>query len=351
MVMSLDDLKAENAAKEAEEAQKDENATEENETDLSPQDIDEENETVAAEGEAVEQDEGAELESKDTEKPEVEDWMKGDDHASQAEKKFTDADIGKAKAPLKSKLADKDSELEMLKAELEALKNKPAEAVQTSELTRPKRDDFYDNDDPEAAYDDAFADYVIAKTRATTAAETRAVSADEATKQAKAAISKGEDEHYERVAKLVDESGIEPGVYQSADLAFRQAIDNASPGEGDTVASIFMGRLGEGSDKVIFNVGINADKQQKLTKLLIDDPTGLDAGMYLAEIKATLTSPKKLTTNAPRPPPDMKGDATANASTKALKKRYLKSTDMQERINIRKQAREAGVSKDSINSW
>jgi len=353
MVKTLDELKAENAAAEAaaaEEAQKVENAAEENELDESTQGSDDENEDAEADKESEELEQAAEAGEGKTEEIEAEDWMKGDDHESQVEKKFGDNDMAGLRKKLKAKLSDKEGEIEALKAENEALKNSGTQA-NTGALTRPKRDDFFDKDEPDTAYDEALTDYIIEKTRADTAAANAANSLNEAEKAAKLKISQGEDAHYNRVAKLVEASGIKPETYQAADLAFRQAIDSALPGNGDNVAAIFMGRLGEGSEKVVYNMLVNQNKLAKLTSLLRDDPTGLDAGMYLAEIKSTVTLPKKTRSSAPKPAPEIKGDASENKSAKSLKKKYLASDDLQERINLRSQARAAGVSTDILNSW
>lgn len=351
--MSLDDLKAANAAAEKAEtnaAQTDENKSDEKDLDGSPQDADNENDAGEGKDNPGDIGEGAEPKPDETGDAELEDWMRGDADTPEAEKEFTSKDMAAQRHKYKSKLADTKTELDDIKAELEALKNKPA-AGQPQQLVRPKRDDFFDNDDPEGAYDEAFSEFILKKAEAQMAAQTASTNQQRAQQQAAEKISKDEEAHYDRVAKLVADSGIKPDLYQSADRAFREAIDAAIPGSGDNIAAVFMGKMGEGSEKVVYSIGINSAKKAKLTQLLLDDPTGLDAGMYMAELKSSVLSSNKKQSRAPKPAPETKGDAKESGKFKSLKKLYQSSTNQQDRMDIVGRAKAAGIGIKETLSW
>lgn len=325
-----------------------ENADEEVETDTPPQAVEEETEEEAAKDEAEvtegdsDPESDAETPAEEPEETEVEDWMKGDESEG-AEKKFTDSDIAAAKKKLKAKLESKDSELEEAKAEIERLKNGRTE---TKSLNRPKREDFYELEDPEAAYIEALTDFKLEQESAKRAAKIKDKEANLQQQQYQQEINKGVDQHYERAVKLAEESGIASETYQSADLAVRQSIDSVRPGLGDVITEGLIANLGEGSEKVFYSLGVNRAKRDKLVDLLKADPGGIKAAMYLGTLKAELTSPQKRKTNAPKPAPSMKGDATASASSSALKRKYdaaHKKGDTSAAFNIKRQAKKDGV--------
>lgn len=343
-VQTLDDLKAE---EEAAEAQTDENEAGENELNESPQGSDNENDTDSVDGENAEDGEGAEPNPDDTKDPETEDWMKGDDHASQAEKKYTGQDIGDAKARLKTKLDKRhSSELDEKDARIAELE-RAANVAKPVSLERPKREDFYDEDDSDAAYDAAYEKYLLNKMDSRQVATNETTQQQQQQEKAKQKLAEGEDAHYERADKLVKKSDIKPETYQAADLAFRQAIDNAVKGGGDNIAAHFMGLLGEGSVEVVYNMGINAEKLEKLTSLLREDPNGLKATVFLTELKGELTSPKKRKTNTPTPAPDINSDVQSKGQASALEKKFASAKTSQLQMDILREARAAGV--DSKN--
>jgi len=284
---------------------------------------------------AEDTDEGGEPKAEDTDEEEVEDWLKGDDHTSQAEKKFTDGDIGKAKAKLKAKVKLKDGEIEKLQAEIAELKV-PKQA-QPSNLQKPKRDDFFEADDPEDAYTDALMDWKLNNHQATQAAANATVNQQRAQSENELRVSQGEDKHYERAGNLVNESNISSDKYQAADGAFRQAIEDVAPGDGDNIAAALVTRLGPGSEKVVYNMGVNKAKLVKFAELLRSDPMGLDAYGYLVELKTELNSPNKRKTNAPTPAAEVKGDMVVNDLKKQLEKAES-SGDIQAQVSLKSNA-------------
>lgn len=343
---SLSELKAANA--EAEAAAEDENVTDEVEEDSLPQEDESEAEDGAVEETTEEPDEVAETETEDAETTDTEDWMQGDEPTSQAEKKFTDGDIGKAKAKLKAKLADRNSEIERLQAELDAAKTSRPKA---EGLAEPKPEDFEEADDPDREYLKAYAQWSNKQAMA----EAQAAQASEATarqqKQQALEIAKSVDQHYERALELSTSSGISAEQYQNADRVFREMIDSIYPQAGDAIAEALIANMGKGSEKVVYNLGINQTKRAELKALLEADKNGLKAAVYLGKLTEQLTAPTKRKTAAPTPAKAIKGDATENASLKALKKRYdaaHKAGNKQEAFNLRREGRKAGA---NVNDW
>ena len=327
----LAQLKAENAAREAELA-------------ASPQDEAEElNEAATDEQDAGGQDADLDQDAEGA-TAEAEDWMKGDEPGSQgADKKFTDSDIGAAKAKLRSKLEAKhQTELDEMRAKIEAL-SKPQVPQATA---RPTRDQFYDQDDPDEAYAEALIDWKLGSTAAQQQASRTQYEQQRKQLEQKQAIEQAVDQHYERAAKLAATSGIEPELYQSADYRVRSAIEGLFPNGGDAVTDSLISAIGEGSERVMYNLGINGARLAELKTLLANDPSGIKASMYLGTLKAELTAPAKRKSSAPAPATQVKGDAATTETGRALHKKYLdahKAGKAGEAFSLKRQAKAAGV--------
>lgn len=315
-MQTLAQLKAENAAAEAAEA------AEAEETETPPQEVEEETEEAteaeAVEVEAEETEEGADPGEDETGETETEAWMQGDDQTSDAEKKFTDNDIGAAKKKLRAKLEGRhNDEVDQLKAQIKQL-----EQGKPKELSKPKREDFFESEDPEEAYIDALTDYKINKSQA----ESQASTATEATRNRQAEVKRttdtAVDQHYLRAEKLADKSGISDELYKSSDLKVRNMIESLYPKAGDKITDELIASLGDGSEKVFFSVGVKDSRLAELKSRLEQDPSGIKAGMYLGQLNAELSAPQKRKTKAPAPATQIKGDANTSAPNKALKKKY-----------------------------
>lgn len=337
MDKTLEELRADNAAEEAARAaapQADVTDT----TDAAADDLN--TDPNLAEGE--EGDEGKEAEP--------ESWMKGDDQESQgADKKFTDGDIGAAKAKLRSKLEAKhQSEVEQLRAQLEEARRN---TVAPQPSARPKREEFYDKDDPDEAYTEALADWKIKDTLARQHNDTQQYEFQRKQLEVQKTIESGVDQHYERAATLAAASGISPELYQSADHRVRSAIDGIFPGAGENITNSLIASLGEGSEKVFYNLGVSPKRLKELTSKLAADPTGLQASIYLGRLSAELTAPVRRTSSAPAPATTVQGDANTTEQGKGLQKKYTearKKGDAQTAFNIR---REAKAAKINVDSW
>lgn len=327
MDKTLEELRAENAAAEAANAQVPQTGANDAD-DAAANDLND------ADDHADDQDD------EDGAKAEPESWMKGDDQESHgAEKKFTDKDIGAAKARLRSKLDETKSELEQLRQQLEDERRKN---VVQQPSAKPKRDDFYDQDDPDEAYTEALADWKVKDALGRQHSETQQYEFQRKQLEAQQAIETGVDQHYERAAKLAAASGISPELYQSADLRVRSAIDGVFPGGGEQVTNSLIACLGEGSEKVFYNLGVSPKRLAELVSKLQADPSGLQASTFLGRLSAELTAPVRRTSNAPAPATTVQGDANTSEVGKGLHRKYQeahKKGDTQAAFNIRREAK------------
>jgi len=348
MVQTLSEAKAERLAQEKadqEAVEQNENALDENEAAPSPQDGDDDLENKAVDDESNELDDDADQNQEEGEESETEDWMQSDDHESQAEKKYSGTDIGAAKAKVRAKaekkLEEKDGEIEKLKADIEALKRVP----KSEKLVRPKRDDFDDHNDPDEAYEDALLDWSgkrdAAERQANQAGEATASNQREATEN----INKAVDQHYEDAVVLAEKSGISADAYHKADLTVRQMFESIFPKAGDATMDAIIANLGKGSDKVMYNIGVNSTRRTELKDILLSDKTGLKAMGYLGNLKGELNAPSKRKTNAPKPAANATGDANTSGKFSAAEKKYNaahKGGNAQEAFNLKRAAKKAG---------
>lgn len=261
---------------------------------------------------------------------------------------------------LKGKLHEKDDENQQLKqriADLEAKLSgssddgqikKPQTATTKTEIDvgeKPKRADFDDEDD----YFDARDEWRDKKRLA----ESNQKQQEAQVQKQKETVQKAVDDHYSRASKLVEKHKIEPEVYQGADKAFRQALDDVQPGKGEAIADALISMIGEESEKLVFHIGRNKQRRAELAQAIKDDPVGNKAMMLLGTWRGEIKSPGKRTTKAPAPAPNIGtgNGAAATVKTKALKKKYEKacaSNDMQARIDAKFEAKKAGV---DVSQW
>lgn len=338
MSQTLEELRAENAAAEAAEA-------------TVPQTGVDDAKEVAAAGttatdELAEGDEGEE-----GQQAEPEAWMTGDDQESPgAQKKFTDKDIGAAKAGLRAKLEKQhQTELDQMRAQLEELRSKSVVQQPTS---KPKRDQFYDQDDPDEAFLEALADWRVSERIANEQAGKQQYERQRQQLEAHQKISSSVDQHYERAATLAAASGITPELYQSADRRVREAIQGVFGGEsGEHVTNALIANLGEGSEKVMYKLGVSPKSLAELTSKLRDDPNGLQAAIYLGKLSAELTTTARKRSNAPAPATNVQGDANTSDVSRNLLRKYQeahKRGDTQAAYDIRSEAKGKKI---NVSTW
>ena len=246
------------------------------------------------------------------------------------------------KDKLKGRIKERDSEIDQLRRELAELKegNKVSPA---SQVKRPREDDYNTTEEYDAALD-RYEEQRLSQLAG------RTTQAEQAKKTAEARTA-AVDTHYKRADEFVSKYGIAPEKYKAADEAIRKAVDAVMPGQGEVVTDHLISLLGEGSERALFRVGARPEVLREFQALLVEDKTGLKAGVFLGRQLELVTNPKKRTTNAPPPSRQLKGDAGPNANAAALKKVYQeahKKGDTKKAYAAKKQARSAGV---NVSAW
>jgi len=253
----------------------------------------------------------------------------------------------KAKKRLQGKISEQDSEIDKLRAELEAVKNGRVQQEQPpTQNKRPRMEDFETDDDYYAAKD-RFEDI---------AAEGRQVRIENQRKQTEAVethktkLEESLEAHYDRADELLKESGMSPEVYKAADNAVRSAVETIRPNGGDSVVDLFISGMGKGSEKVMGYLGRNKVALAKFQNLLSKDPTGIKAAVYLGEQKKRLSKQQTNQTTQARPPvTQLKDGGTATPSKH--KKAYdeaVKKGDVSAMFKHKGAAKKAGA---DVKKW
>lgn len=282
----------------------------------------------------------------DTEQEEVEAWMLESDSGSEesAEKTVALNEHIKLRQSLKEKNREKDGEIEDLRRQLEELKNgglKPQPAQSQAPVKpRPKLADFdYDEDAHGSALDEWYSENLAAKIQE----QQQSSSQQEQQRRQSEKLEQSVNQHYERAEALVKANKIEPKKYQDADTRFRQALEDVSPGNGDRFAEMLIARLGEGSEKVVYNLGINGSRLNELKATFQNDPTGIEAAFYLGQKKAEISRPVQRRSQAPKPAAQVKGGGDGKVAGRSdFSRRYEKAKTDNERFRIYREAKKAG---------
>lgn len=250
---------------------------------------------------------------------------------------------------LKAKLHEKDDELESLKAEVERLKSGSTQQAAPEKMPpKPKLEDFdYDESSHEAALDDWYEKKIEAKLSSTLTTKQTEQQQRESAERQKKALDEAVDRHYTRAAKLVEEGKVSEEKYTQADRAVRESFERIANGKGDVIVDSLiktLDSLGEGSEKVFYQLGVNPAKMQEITNLFASDPSGLSTVAYLGKLQASIQSPTKRKSSAPAPSPELKGGGSTKAPGDAFLKRYKKAGgNVQARLDIKREAKRQGI--------
>lgn len=287
---------------------------------------------------------GAEPETEDEDAESVEPWLIQDSEEDNADKSsFSGNDIAAAKRNLRAKLEKKhNSEVDDLKAEIEKLKVQSQNAPsQTGIKTKPKREDFFDADDPDEAFIDALYEW-----------KENIRKEDKAKAEKEAAQTKYQEElnnslnsHYQRANDFIKKNNIAPEAFADSEAAFHKAIDEIMPNQGEAVANHLISLIGEGSEKVSHLIGINATKRRQLQDALRTDPTGMKAAVLVGKFESEISAVNKRKTKAPQPAARANNGSTmsATASATKFKRAYDKAKPGSETYRIKQDAKRAGV--------
>lgn len=338
--LTLAELKAQNAAEEEAEQ----------ETEVVEVEEQQDTKVTIAPVEAnVEEPEDEEEES--TESEDVESWMQEEvatpDDGDSGFKPNREAAAVRKK--LKAKLHEKDDELESLKAEIERLKSGSAQQAAPEKMPpKPKLEDFdYDEAAHEAALDDWYEKKIEAKLSSTLTTKQTEQQQREAAERQKKSLEEAVDRHYTRAAKLVEEGKVSEEKYTQADRAVRESFERIAKGNGDKIVDSLiktLDSLGEGSEKVFYQLGVNPAKMQEVANLFATDPSGLSTVAHLGKLQASIQSPTKRKSSAPPPSPELKGSGSAKTPGEALLKRYKKAgNNVQARLDIKREAKRQGI--------
>ena len=328
--MSLEELKQQNAAEELKRAEVEPQLDEATDDEVAA--VDEQDNDVNSEG--------SEEAERSSDEP-VEPWMQSDDQTSQDSESVPLTAHIKLRSKLKGEVKEKNEELERLRAEVEALKS--ASSPQAISAGKPKREDFYESEDPDEAYLDALADWK----NASQAKQAQIKQQQDHQARLEADVESKVEDHYRRAAKLLNEKGLDHAIYQKADNGFRQAC--SAIGDGDKVADLLISRLGKDSEKLVMFVGNNATRKAEFQASLTSDPSGMQSMLLLGEWRAELSSPQKRKSQAPKPAGTAKGDQ-APAVTNLLRK-YKEAHgkgDIQKAFDIKSEAKR---NKLDVSNW
>lgn len=322
---TLEELKAANAAADAEQAAVDQ------------QEVDQLEEVEAADEETETSDDTEAQGESEVE----EEWLKGDEGQSQAVPLSKHVEM---RHKLKARLSEKDSELDQLRQEVERLKSGYAVPQQPVTLKMPKLSEF---DFDEDKYAEAMAGYQEQLLEAKLAQKLGNREQQQAQQMAEKQREEKVEQHYERAAKLVSSTlGFTEEKYKAADFRVRQELHHLT-GNGDLVADELIARLGNGSERVIAHLGINSAKLATLKQKLIEDNSGLSASMWLGELKMELAkgSTVKLS-KAPKPDSGIKGDAGGASTSGSLLKQVKaarEKDDISTVLRLKAQAKAKGI--------
>jgi len=283
-----------------------------------------------------------ELDEKDKpieEKP-VESWMETDE-------KSGDVPVGthiKMKQKLKGRVSEANEENERLRAENATLK---ASQQAPTELKRPMIDDFPTDEEYYASLGKYEDDMAVDRHNRINLQQRQTDTVNQAQAKRDEAVSK----HYERAGKLIEDSSVTAENYKTADTIVREAVESVMPKMGDIVTDQAISILGEGSEKVMYNLGVNKANRLEFIDLLREDNQGLKAVAFLARLQERLIKPKKGTSTARSPATQVKGDGATTPKSKASKRKYddLHAKGKgQDAYNLKKQAKKDGV---DVSQW
>ena len=237
------------------------------------------------------------------------------------------------------------SEAEKLRLENEQLKSQLSGGakVEQEPLRAPRLDDEdigYDED----KYQQRMTEYTEAVIERKLSGQSQKSAEQQQQSQRLQQIQGEVESHYERAASLVSSGTVTQENYQAADSIVRNSVASATGKDGDFITDFLISNLGEGSEKVMYHLGVNPAALKVLTEKLQSDPTGIRAATYLGEMKAKFNSaPANKLSKAP--PPDKALQSKANVTSGSLKRAYEKaeqSGDVGAMVRAKRQAKAAG---------
>lgn len=321
--MSLEELKAQNAAEEAAQAQQPEV------------------EEIDAESEDLEVDPPETTEGEQTEEP-TEDWLKED--SAEEEKKQSDlvpaAVLAETRRKLRGQVSEKDAEIQRLKSELDQVKASPAAtSAQDLDLEIAVESWEYEGDN----YARYKAELDARNARKIMQAESAKAQQAQSFEQEQREIAEQFNQHYDRVEALVASGKITVEKFKAAEEKLIEKLDQTT-GAGAIVMKKFIASIGKGSEKVIAHLGTSGAALQRLEQELKRDPSGIAAAMYMGGLREKFESvPATKPKTAPTPDVPLRGKAPVTTADKAAYDKAHAAKNTEKAFAIKLAAKEKGI--------
>lgn len=214
-----------------------------------------------------------------------------------------------------------------LKAELDAARARLAELERGNERVAPqsiKAPTLADCDFDDEVFAQKSAEYTNALVEQKLRERESKGSQEAEQARLKASIDSEVDKHYERAAELVKKGTVSADNFKAADQVVRRAMSEAINGDGDFVIDYMIANLGEGSEAVMFHLGVNPAALSKLKETMNADKSGMRAMAYLGGLAAKFSAaPIVKPSNTPKPDKVLTG--TAKISPDNARKAYIKA--------------------------
>jgi len=251
----------------------------------------------------------------------------------------------KAKA-LSVELKGEQDENAALRKQIEDLQNgsTPKAQEEAKALVRPTREQFdYDDDAFDVAIE-AYHDERLERKLNARDNKTQKSTDDSARQKAfQEQAAKSFDNHYSGAQELIDSGKITEDSFRGSEKLVKEALEAANPGRGEIAFNTLIVGLGKDSAKVEFQLGVNPALLHELQSIQAADPSGLSASRFLGRLQEKIQTPSKKRSNAPKPGAVITGDGSGGGKHAPLLAEYKKSDDMKTRMMLKRKARSQGA--------
>lgn len=330
--MSLEELRAQIAA---EEAESDEQTLEVEETEEEETEDDADNEAESEESEVESEESGDfELEIEGEEQPQGPTAEEALIHKLNKQRKRA-KNAEDENTSLKKRIEDLEKRLTQTST--------PQPAQQSAAMPVLVLPDLYDSgidgnrDKYNQAVNKAMMDYEAAKD----AYKNRHASAEQAQADQTKRMEEITGKLATSVAKFARENKISDDRVINALTTATDEID-AVTGLDGSMAHL-LDSLDSGAERAAYYIGTNEAARERLKSILQTDKTGLKAVAYLSSIASKVKPKQKILSKAPEPDTAIKGDAVDSATAKQIQSMWDKETDTTKLLKIKQRARELGV--------
>lgn len=131
-------------------------------------------------------------------------------------------------------------------------------------------------------------------------------------------------QHYQRVQDI----GIDADAFIPAEQALRDQF-------GDVAVDQMISAIGEGSERVVYHLGLNQKERDKVAELVQQDPSGLRAMTYLGRMAVKLSTEPVKGTISQAPAADRPINGSSPATGSAVLKRLDKLSKQSNRDQFR----------------